>query len=135
MKKLLIIVLLIAPITYAASNESTFDLSAFARKYLNNAGSSQETQTNAAANNSFNQNSLATFNTLLNETPDSFKSSLLDKVPTSIKVYLVKTIELVKPYLNEASIQSLQRLQNIVQQNIAATHQEEQTEIFQQSKQ
>lgn len=117
----------------AASNQSSYDLSTLTR-YLMSNNNEQANPTNTQ--NSFsNQNTFATLNTLLNSTPDAFKSTILDKIPTSWKQYLVKLIEFIKSYLNEESRQDLQRIQNILQQNIAATQQQEHTAAFQQIEQ
>ena len=123
----------------AASNQSSFDLSTLTR-YLTSNGNSAANQTATQAatqENSFlNQNSLATLNTMLNSTPDTLKATVLDKIPTSWKIYLVKLIEFVKTFLNNDSKQSLQQIQNILQQNIAAPQQQqEHTAAFQQIEQ
>lgn len=123
----------------AASNQPSYDLSTLARYLTSNENSAaNQTATQAATQeNSFlNQNSLATLNTMLNSTPDTLKATVLDKIPTSWKIYLVKLIEFVKTFLNNDSKQSLQQIQNILQQNIAAPQQpQEHTAAFQQVEQ
>ncbi len=124
LKNILCITIIFATLQLqAASNQSSYDLSTLTRYLTTNNNSSQE-QTNTQQNSFANQSTLATLNTLLNSTPDSFKSTVLDKIPTSWKIYLVKLIEFIKTYLNDENKQNLQKIQNILQQNIAATQQQ-----------
>jgi hypothetical protein len=134
LKNILCITIIFATLQLqAASNQSSYDLSALTRYLTTNNNSSQE-QTNTQQNSFANQSTLATLNTLLNSTPDSFKSTVLDKIPTSCKIYLVNLIEFIKSYLNDENKQNLQKIQNILQQNIAATQQQH-TAAFEQTEQ
>ncbi len=128
--KLVALSVIIVPLTLTASDYSNLDISSIARKYLsspntgfNNAETKQEVLGQEIVGKDLQEkneySSTATLNSLLNATPDSIKSALVEKIPQEYKGYLVQFIEFIKSFFSndKDKVTTLDSIKNLLQKN------------------
>lgn len=63
------------------------------------------------------------FNTILTQTPDSVKSSILLQLPNNLKGYAIQFIGFLKNFMSEENKINLEKLQALLQQSIIESQQ------------